>query len=690
MQVISQSTTPSGRWLARLMVMSRKCFEAFSFLEKPERSSYVTAFPLMLTTPACSAYSPIQTLAGMTVASSSSTLTGPVRPFLRESRILSLSSSDFFSWVIDFTSPMVFSSWAICALVVAIWASMACRSCWVFWYQKKLPITARIASRASRMSCCRPYSRFFDARTGSRLIRIIEAPPSPRKGRSWRLSLHRAPEREAHADGGGGSDLHHVVGVEPPVVDLDALEGVEDLHRHAHALLDDLEERGDLRRAAGEVQPGDMAVRRGGGIEVEAALDLARHLVGDALDDPLHFLRPHRVRVLRGVAAGVLELLRLVVGDVELLLDLLGELVAAHGDVAGEGGQPAGQHVDVHHRGACVDQHHGLVAGEVVVDLERVLYREGVDVDAHRVQARLGHHRGVVVDHVLLGGYQEHVHLPRAAVAVGRRQDLDVDVHVLHVEGDVLLRLPLDALLQLLLGHAGHRDLLDDHAVAGHADGHVAVLQLVLIEDLLDRLDDRAGVHQRSVHDRLRRKRGHPECLEDVAALGLLELDQLHGGGADVETECELALCHDCSFNWGARMLPTARPSTGGPCKAPRTLASTRPLPKKTSPTQRAAFPLPRLRKTLGTSRSVRPRAKRIFRFVSIRQFSPDSMRSIVDSDTPARRASSALPSDCASRNFCTLFTSSLRAAPPVLPWSDRPPPSMHRIQSGGQESGAK
>src|ERR1700737_1102119 len=266
----------------------------------------------------------------MTVANSSSTLTGPVRPFLRESRILSLSSSDFFSCVIDFTSPMVFSSWAICALVVAIWPSIACRSCSVFWYQKKLPITARTASRPSRMSCCRPYSRFFDARTGSRLIWIIGAPSSLRKRRSWRLPLHRAPQRQAHADCGGGSDLHHVVGIESAGVDLDAPEGIEDLDRHAHALLDDLEERGDLRRAAGQVQAGDVAVRGGGGIEVEAALDLARHLVGDALDDPLHFLRDHRVRVLRGVAAD-LELLRLVIRDVELLLDFLGELVAAHG-----------------------------------------------------------------------------------------------------------------------------------------------------------------------------------------------------------------------------------------------------------------------------------------------------------------------------------------------------------------------
>jgi len=106
------------------------------------------------------------------------------------------------------------------------------------------------------------------------------------------------------------------------------LEGVEDLDGHAHPLLDHLEEGGDLGGAAGEIEPRDVRVGGGSGVEVERALDLAGHLVGHAWMTRSHFLRDHRVGVLRGVASH-LQLLGFVVADVELLLDLLGELVAA-------------------------------------------------------------------------------------------------------------------------------------------------------------------------------------------------------------------------------------------------------------------------------------------------------------------------------------------------------------------------
>ena len=67
----------------------------------------------------------------------------------------------------------------------------------------------------------------------------------------------------------------------------------------------------------------------------------------------------------------------------------------------------------------------GLGRVESVGDLEGVLDAEGVDVDHHRRQPRLTHHRGVVGDHVLLGGDEEHIHLP-GLVPLGA-QDLDVE-----------------------------------------------------------------------------------------------------------------------------------------------------------------------------------------------------------------------------------------------------------------------
>src|SRR5882757_4183009 len=103
-------------------------------------------------------------------------------------------------------------------------------------------------TRPKRTSTCWPNSRFFLARTGRRLIRIIAASSL----------LVRATEGEADRHRGGRGHVHDVVGIETAVVDLDSLEGAQDLDRHPDALLDDLDERGDLGCATGEVEAGDV------------------------------------------------------------------------------------------------------------------------------------------------------------------------------------------------------------------------------------------------------------------------------------------------------------------------------------------------------------------------------------------------------------------------------------------------
>jgi hypothetical protein len=317
----------------------------------------------------------------------------------------------------------------------------------------------------------------------------------------------RAAEGEAHGHRGARGRARDEHRVELAVVDLDRLSGVRDLDRTAARCSSTLKSAG-IRAAAGEHHARD-AVVGGRRRRSRASAGSAHELVGDALDDPLHLLRHHRV----GIALATdLERLRLLVGNVELLLDLLGEGVAAHGDVAGEGRGAAGEDVDVRHRRADVDEHDRLAGRQLVVHLVSVLDREGVHVDHRGGEARLGAHRRVVVDHVLLGRDEEDVHLPRGVAA--RRQDLRVYVDVLDVERDVLLRLPLDGVVELLLRHARERDLLDDDGVAADADGHLLRLQLLPGDELLDGLHHRPRVHERAVDDRLRGEPGGAERLQ--------------------------------------------------------------------------------------------------------------------------------------------------------------------------------
>ena len=185
---------------------------------------------------------------------------------------------------------------------------------------------------------------------------------------------------------------------------------------------------------------------------------------------------------------------------------------------------------------ADVHERHGLAARGVVVRLERVLHRERRHVDRHRHEARLVDHLHVVVDQVLLRRDQQDLHL---AVVVAAAEDLEVEVHLVHVERDVLLGLPADLLVELLAAHRGKAHLLHDHRVPRHRGGDVLRLDLPVVDRLADRLGDRARVQERALHDRLGGNARDAEMRQLEAAGAALhrELDRLDRGRSDVEPD---------------------------------------------------------------------------------------------------------------------------------------------------------
>ena len=95
----------------------------------------------------------------------------------------------------------------------------------------------------------------------------------------------------------------------------------------------------------------------------------------------------------------------------------------------------------------------------------------------------------VVVDLVLLGRDEQQIHLPGVRPL---SQHLVVDGHQFDVERNVLLRLPLDLLVQFGLGHHGDGDLADDDALPVDPDRHFALLDLGFLEDLRKRFGNGA------------------------------------------------------------------------------------------------------------------------------------------------------------------------------------------------------
>ena len=131
-------------------------------------------------------------------------------------------------------------------------------------------------------------------------------------------------------------------------------------------------------------------------------------------------------------------------GQPQLFLHRFGVGVAANRDVAGEHRLVTLNDVDVDGAGAGIQQDHHPRRLEAIVGLECVLQREGIHVHHHRGAPRAGDDAGVVADLFLLCRDQQHVHAAARIGAGARVQHLVVEVDVLDVEWDVLLRLPVN------------------------------------------------------------------------------------------------------------------------------------------------------------------------------------------------------------------------------------------------------
>ena len=114
------------------------------------------------------------------------------------------------------------------------------------------------------------------------------------------------------------------------------------------------------------------------------------------------------------------------------------------------------------------------------------------------LEAGVGEHAQLGLDQLALGGDEQHAHLHAVAIGI---EDLEVQLHRLHVERHVLLRFPAHQLARLLLLHALDLDLLDDHVAAADGGDDLLRLDAGRGERALDRLGDDAGIHHFAFDD---------------------------------------------------------------------------------------------------------------------------------------------------------------------------------------------
>jgi hypothetical protein len=265
----------------------------------------------------------------------------------------------------------------------------------------------------------------------------------------------------------------------------------------------------------------------GGGAEVvECPLDLLTDLLGDEVQDRLDLDPAH------GPLLTPDDRFRLGGSQVESLGDRRGVLPAADEDVPRVDVEAALH--DVRVRGLVTDVHecHDLVALTGLVVLVLRLQREDVDVHDHDVQPAGLDDVRVALDLALLDGDQHDLEL-RPVLP----QDLEIDVDVIDVERDVLLRLPADRLAQLALRHLRQVDPLGDHRAPGDADDGLRGLDAALDQRLPDRLLHGVWVLDLAPLDRPGRNVGDSEPGQLVPGPLRLELYDLDGARADVQAD---------------------------------------------------------------------------------------------------------------------------------------------------------
>ncbi len=187
-----------------------------------------------------------------------------------------------------------------------------------------------------------------------------------------------------------------------------------------------------------------------------------------------------------------------------------------------------------------------------IVQLERVVERERVDVDDIGLEAGVEEERDLVLDQLTLGRHEQHRHLQPLVHGV---EDLEIELHALHVEGHVLLGLPADHLAGIGLLHPIHLDPLDDDVAAADRGHHLLLFHPRRLEERANGAGDQRGVHDLALHDRIGDQR-RGGCLDDPwPAFAVLHDHELDVPATDVESYGPLAAAqsdesHNVSKSW--------------------------------------------------------------------------------------------------------------------------------------------
>ncbi len=232
----------------------------------------------------------------------------------------------------------------------------------------------------------------------------------------------------------------------------------------------------DQRGPAGQHHTLDVDPAGFGAVVVDAVADLIDHAA-----DPI----AQQDRVGRGGARqDRLDRLGLLPRQIEGRGEGVGDVLAADADRADEPGGAAGVDGDVGQVGSDVDDHlAGAAVGAEALDggdgiAQGADLGEGVEVQVDGAQLRGLHHVEGAGHHLGIGGYQEDAHHVGAVLVAVLLDELVVELHLLHRDGQVLAGLQVQALAEVVLGQQRQVDAADDDLLVGDAQRDLLALEL--------------------------------------------------------------------------------------------------------------------------------------------------------------------------------------------------------------------
>jgi hypothetical protein len=138
----------------------------------------------------------------------------------------------------------------------------------------------------------------------------------------------------------------------------------------------------------------------------------------------------------------------------------------------------------------------------------------------------------------VLRASRDQQHIEHVGILFRWANDFVVEAHFFHREGDVLIRLHFDLTLELVLAQGPrHLDDFGDRRITTDGHGHVFGAGTGALYRTLDRLTYGARIDDGFFIDRVRRG-----CLSGIGLHAILatthaDLDELHRGGGDVQTD---------------------------------------------------------------------------------------------------------------------------------------------------------